>query len=83
MESATILTYPSTGLSGILLSIRTKYSWRPRIWKIIQHYNPNLSFIENIVDPDQLASDEAIWSGSTMISTLIENTYLQLKYIAC
>ena len=26
---------PSTGLSGILLTVRTKYSWRTRIWKNI------------------------------------------------
>ena len=36
--------------------------------------NLDLSFSENIVDPDQLASDEAIWSGSTLFSTLFENT---------
>ena len=35
MESATILTPPSTGLRSILLSIRTQYSWRTRIWKNI------------------------------------------------
>ena len=34
--------------------------------------NPELSFFENIVDPDKLASKEAIWSGSTEFSTLIE-----------
>ena len=28
----------------------------------------SLSFFENIVDPDQLASDEASWSGSAMFS---------------
>ena len=28
MESATIRMPPSTGLSGILLSARTQYSWR-------------------------------------------------------
>ena len=32
MESATILTPPSIGLSGILLSARTQYSWK------YQHY---------------------------------------------
>ena len=41
--------------------------------------NPDLSFFENTVDPDQLASDEAIWSGSTLLSTWIENTCLQLE----
>ena len=35
MESATILTPPSTDLSSILLSARTQYSWRTRIWKNI------------------------------------------------
>ena len=34
MESATILMPPSTGLSGILLSVRTQYSRRTRICKI-------------------------------------------------
>ena len=36
----------------------------------------DLFFFENTVDPDQLASEEAIWSGSTLFSTLIENTCL-------
>ena len=36
--------------------------------------NPDLSFFENTVDLYQLASDEAIWSGSTLLQTLIENT---------
>ena len=31
--------------------------------------NQDLSFLENIEDPDQQASDEAIWSGSTLSST--------------
>ena len=30
---------------------------------------------DNTVDPDQLASVEAIWSGSTLLSTLIENMF--------
>ena len=38
MESAKILTPPSTGLSGILFFVRTKYSWRTIIWKKYQHY---------------------------------------------
>ena len=38
MESATILTPPSTDLNGILLSVRTQYSWRTRIGKKYQHY---------------------------------------------
>ena len=41
--------------------------------------NLNLSFSENTVDPDHLASTEAIRSGSTLFSTLIENTYLKLE----
>ena len=32
--------------------------------------NPDSSFFENSVDPDQLASDAAILSGSTLFSTL-------------
>ena len=35
MECAKIITSPSTGLSGILFSVRTQYSWRTRIWKNI------------------------------------------------
>ena len=31
-----------------------------------------VSFFENTVDPDQLASDGTIGSGSTLFSTLIE-----------
>ena len=38
MEYATILMRPSTCLSGILLSVRTQYPWRTRIWKKYQHY---------------------------------------------
>ena len=32
-------------------------------------------FKKNTVDPDQMASSEAIWSGITLFSTLIENDY--------
>ena len=35
MESGTILTPPSTGLSGNLLSTSSQYSWRIRTWKNI------------------------------------------------
>ena len=38
MESATFLTSPSTGLSGILLSVRTHYSEGPEYEKY-QPYN--------------------------------------------
>ena len=41
--------------------------------------NPYLFFFENRVDPDQMASDEAIWSGSTLFSTLIVITCIQLE----
>ena len=37
-----------------------------------------LYIFDNTADPDQLASDEAIWLGSTQISTLIEKTSSQL-----
>ena len=30
--------------------------------------NPDVSSLENSVDPDQLASGEASWSGSTLFS---------------
>ena len=33
---------------------------------------PQLSIFENTVDPEQLASDEAIWSGYVLFCTLIE-----------
>ena len=35
----------------------------------------DLSFFENTVASDQLASEEAILSGSTLFSTLINSTY--------
>ena len=44
--------------------------------------NPCLSdpgfifFLKINVDPDQLASDKATWSGSTLFSSLIENSCL-------
>ena len=38
----------------------------------------NISFSENTVDPDQMAS-EAIWSGSTLLPTVIKNTSLGLE----
>ena len=34
--------------------------------------NPQFSIFENTVGTEQLASDEAIWSGSVLFSTLIE-----------
>ena len=34
--------------------------------------NLQLSIFENTVDPEQLASDEAIWLGSLLFSILIE-----------
>ena len=34
--------------------------------------NPQLSIFENTVDPEQLASGEAIWSGYVLFSTLID-----------
>ena len=40
--------------------------------------NQDFYSFENTVDPDQLASDKTIWSGSTVFSTLIENTCLEL-----
>ena len=40
---------------------------------------PRFILFENTVDSDKLASGEAIRSGSTLFSTLIKNTYLQLE----
>ena len=37
MENATILTPPSTGLSGSLLSVRTQYSLSPDIIQLLGH----------------------------------------------
>ena len=34
---------------------------------------PDSSFFKNTVDPDQLASEEAIWLGSTVFSIQIVN----------
>ena len=45
MESATISTPPGTGLSGILLSVRTQYSWRSRIWR----NNQTWSFVKSAI----------------------------------
>ena len=36
----------------------------------------DLSFFENTVDPDQLASDEAIRLVTTLFSTLLKSTCL-------
>ena len=44
---------------------------------------PDFYFFENSVDPDQLASDEAIWSGSTLFSTLIEKKKICLQLEFC
>ena len=33
--------------------------------------NPQVSIFENTVDPEQLASDEVVWSGSVLFYTLI------------
>ena len=40
---------------------------------------PDVSSLENSVDPDQLASDEAIWSGSALLSLQPHNPSDQLK----
>ena len=40
---------------------------------------PNLSFSVNTVDPDQMASDEAIRSVSALFYTLNDTTSLQLE----
>ena len=40
---------------------------------------PDISEFENGVDPNQLASNKAIWSGSTLFIPLIENTYLWIE----
>ena len=40
---------------------------------------PDIFFLETTVDPYQLASNEAIWSGSTLFSNLIDKPCLQLK----
>ena len=39
----------------------------------------DLLFLENIVDPDQLASDEASWSGSAMFSMQPLNPLYKMK----
>ena len=47
-------------------------SW---LYLILVLLKPDVPYFENIVDPDHLSSAEAIWSGSTLFSTLIENTF--------
>ena len=37
--------------------------------------NPDVFFSENRADPDQLASEEAIRSGSTLFSTLMDKMF--------
>ena len=49
--------------------------------KIHKHFNPcsadpGVAF-ENSVDPDQMASEEAIWSGSTLFFIQFVNLYEQ------
>ena len=36
--------------------------------------NQDLSYFGNTVEPDQMASDDATWSGSTLFTTLIDKT---------
>ena len=40
--------------------------------------NLDFSFLQNTVDPDQLASDEASWSGSTLFSILLTTGMLKI-----
>ena len=39
--------------------------------------NPDMSFFANNVDPDQLASEEANWSGSALLAIEYVNLYQQ------
>ena len=41
-----------------------------------KYLNP---FFQNTVDPDQLASNEAIWPGSTEFSTAIEYKLVKIN----
>ena len=42
------------------------------IWPAVS----GLTFLENTMDPDQMASDESIWSGSTLFPLCLEvHTY--------
>ena len=56
----------------VLLNPNLSFFWKHLL-------NPNLSLFENRVDPDRMASDDAIWSGSTLFSTLIVITCIQLE----
>ena len=40
----------------------------------------DIFFLENSVDPGQMASEEAIWSASTLFSNLLVNTCLKQEY---
>ena len=42
---------------------------------------PIYPIFENNVDPDQLASDKAIWSGSTLLSTPTEKNMLTTRML--
>ena len=53
-------------------------------WQLYQLLNPSLvnpdiSSLENSVDPNQLASDEGIRTGSTLLSTLLLNGHQREK----
>ena len=39
--------------------------------------NPDMSFLANSIDPDQLASKEAKWSGSALFAIKYVNLYQQ------
>ena len=39
--------------------------------------NPDIPFFANSVDPDQLASEEANWSGSALLAIEYVNLYQQ------
>ena len=53
-------------------------SWKINLTIVLQ--NPDFSVFENSIDLDQLASDEASWSGSTLKHLLTTVTgILQIK----
>ena len=56
-----------------------RFSKPPKSELTLVLLNLDLSFFENTVDPDQMASLEAIWSGSILSSTLIEKNMLSTK----
>ena len=60
------MEYQLSGLKGKVKLTGKKDHRYHRLTLVL--LNSDYSYFENSVDPDQLASDEAIWSGFTLFS---------------